>query len=320
MWSICIRYSFDITYDQAIENLILSNAALSANVSKYTIFDKKSDLSFKPNQNYTYHRFNNSTIFNVITSTTTVACGVTQIPNDYQSLINGSGQVTIAFYFNGDDPAWIIESLRNNIDSGVKITKTTNDITFQFKLFDNSNGQTEIFEVTTSYKKYKTNFICFSYDALSGKGFFFLNNEKVLDIRTIIGQFSNKTLLYGKLYYNDQDIFEVNSITSDIFVSDEKIDENLAFILPFIQNKQTVDPIIITLPCGMRNSLDDISYIQRICNNNTNKSNYVNISIDNLGIKNPDTLKELETVMLDKVKRHIPASSTINTIKFTNYI
>ncbi len=311
---------FDITYDQAIENLILSNAALSANVAKYTIFDKKSDLSFKPNQKYTYHRFNNSTIFNVITSTTTVACGVTQIPNDYQSLINGSGQVTIAFYFNGDDPEWVIESLRNNIDAGVKITKAANDITFQFKLFDNSNGQTEIFEVTTSYKKYKTNFICFSYDALSGKGFFFLNNEKVLDIRTIIGQFSNKTLLYGKLYYNDQDIFEVNSITSDIFISDEKIDENLAFILPFIQNKQTVDPIIITLPCGMRNSLDDISYIQRICNNNANKSNYVNISIDNLGITNPDTLKELETVMLDKVKRHIPASSTINTIKFTNYI
>lgn len=311
---------FDITYDQAVENLILSNAALSANIAKYTIFDKKSDLSFEPNQKYAYHRFNNSTIFNVITSTTTVACGVTQIPDDYQSLINGSGQMTIAFYFNGDDPEWVIESLRNNIDAGVKITKTTNNITFQFKLFDNSNNQTEVFEVTTSYKKYKTNFICFSYDALSGKGFFFLNNEKVLDIRTIIGQFSNKTLLYGKLYYNDQDLFEVNSITSDIFLSDEKIDENLAFILPFIQNKQTVDPIIITLPCGMRNSLDDISYIQRICNNNTNKSNYVNISIDNLGISNPDTLKDLETVMLDKVKRHIPASSTINTIKFTNYI
>lgn len=311
---------FDITYDQAIENLILSNASLSANVAKYTIFDKKSDLSFKPNQKYTYYRFDNSTIFDVITSKTTVACGITQIPNNYQSLINGSGQMTIAFYFKGDDPEWVIESLRNNIDAGIKITKSVDDITFQFKLFDNSNNQTEIFEVVTSYKKYKTNFICFSYDALSGKGFFFLNNEKVLDIRTIIGQFSNKTLLYGKLYYNDQDIFEVNSITSDIFVSDEKIDENLAFILPFIQNKQTVDPIIITLPCGMRNSLDDISYIQRICNNNTNKSNYVNISIDNLGISNPDTLKDLETVMLDKVKRHIPASSTINTIKFTNYI
>ena len=70
----------------------------------------------------------------------------------------------------------------------------------------------------------------------------------------------------------------------------------------------------------MRNSIDDISYIQRICNNNTNKSNYVNISIDNLGISNPDTLKDLENVMLDKVKRHIPATSTINTIKFTNYI
>jgi hypothetical protein len=311
---------FDITYDQAIENLIISNAALSANIAKYTIFDKKSDLSFAPNQKYTYHRFSNSTIFNTITSEATVECGIVQVPVNYQSLINASGKMTIAFYFNGDDPEWVIQSLRNNIDAGIKITKTTDNITFEFKLYDNSNNQTLTFETTTSYKKYKSNYICISYDALAGKGFFFLNNEKILDIRTILGQFSNKTLLYGKLYYNDRDIFEENSITSDIFVSDEKIDENLAFILPFVQQKETVDPIIITLPCGMRNSIDDISYIQRICNNNTNKSNYVNISIDNLGISNPDTLKDLENVMLDKVKRHIPATSTINTIKFTNYI
>lgn len=311
---------FDVTYNQAIENLILSNASLSSNISKYTIFDKKSDLSFKPNQVYQYHRFNNSEIFNTISEITTTECGVIQVPTNYQNLINDSGQVTISFYFNGNDPDWTIESLRNDIDAGIKITKTFNDITFEFKLFDNSNNQTLIFTTTTLYKKYKLNFICFSYDALTGKGFFFLNNEKVLDIRTVLGQFSNKTLLYGKLYYNDQDIFSVNSITSDIFISDEKIEENLAFILPFIQNKQTVDDITITLPCGMRNSLDDISYIHQICNNNANKSNYINISIDNLGINNQNTLEELKTVMLDKVKRHIPATTTINTIKFTNYI
>lgn len=311
---------FDVTYNQAIENLILSNASLSSNISKYTIFDKKSDLSFKPNQVYQYHRFNNSEIFNTISEITTTECGVIQVPTNYQNLINDSGQVTISFYFNGNDPDWTIESLRNDIDAGIKITKTFDDITFEFKLFDNSNNQTLIFTTTTLYKKYKLNFICFSYDALTGKGFFFLNNEKVLDIRTVLGQFSNKTLLYGKLYYNDQDIFSVNSITSDIFISDEKIEENLAFILPFIQNKQTVDDITITLPCGMRNSLDDISYIHQICNNNANKSNYINISIDNLGINNQNTLEELKTVMLDKVKRHIPATTTINTIKFTNYI
>jgi hypothetical protein len=114
---------FDITYDQAIENLIISNAALSANIAKYTIFDKKSDLSFAPNQKYTYHRFNNNTIFNTITPETTVECGVVQVPTNYQSLINASGKMTIAFYFNGDDPEWVIQSLRNNIDAVSKSQK-----------------------------------------------------------------------------------------------------------------------------------------------------------------------------------------------------
>jgi len=311
---------FDITYEQAIEKLIATNSSLSSTIAKTAIFDKRSDLSFKPNQKYTYHRFDNSAIFETISATNTVACGVNIVPYNYQSLINDSGKVTISFYFKGDDPEWTIQSLRNNIDAGIKITKTFDQLYFEYKLFDNSNNQTLIFSTTTSYKKYKDNFICFSYDALTGIGFFFLNNQKILDINTVIGQFSNKTLLYGKLYYNDQDIFTVNAITSDIFISDEKIDENLAFILPFIQNRQTVDDITITLPCGMRNSIDDITYLQMICNNNTNKSNFINISIDNIGISNPDTLKDLEFTMLDKLKRHIPATSTINKIKFTNYI
>lgn len=311
---------FDVTYDQIIENLIISNAALSSNVSKYVIFDKKSDLSFQPNQKYEYHRFNSDSIFNTITATNTIACGVPQIQENYQSLINGSGQITLAFYFNGSDPEWIIESLRNNIDAGVKITKSTDDMTLEFKLFDNSNNQYVVFRTTALYKKYKNNFICFSYDALTGKGFFFLNNSKVLDISTQIAQFSNKSIIYGKFYYNNQDILEVNDITSDVFISDQKIDENLAFILPFVQGKQTIDDITITLPCGMRNSIDDIKYIQSICNGNNNKSNYIDISIDNLGISNSDTLQNLKNVMLDKIQQHIPATSVINNIKFTNYI
>jgi hypothetical protein len=312
---------FDITYDQAIENLITTNATLSSNVSKYVIFDKRSDLSFQPNRKYEYHRFNNNELFDIITATNTVDCGgANQIPLNYQNLINDAGKITLSFYFNGSDPEWTIQSLRNNIDAGVKITKTADDITFELKLFNNSNNQTLIFDATTLYKKYKDNFVCFSYDALTGKGFFFLNNAKVLDISTEIAQFSNKSIIYGKFYYNDQDLLEPNGITTDIIIADQKIDENLAFIIPFIQNRQAVDDIVITLPCGMRNSLDDIKHIQTICNGNSNKSNYINVSIDNLGISNSDTLEYLKNVMLDKIQQNIPATSIINNIKFTNYI
>lgn len=311
---------FDSTYNQTIESIITNNSSLSSKISKTVIFDKKSDLSFKPNQKYKYYRFANESLFDVISSTNSIACGVNTIPSNYYSSINDSGKLTISFYFKGDDPEWTIKSLRNNIDAGIQIKKTVDEIYFEYKLFDNSNNQTLVFSASTAYKKYKENFICFSYDALTGDGFFFLNNQKILTIETQTGQFSNKRLLYGRLYYNNQDLLDYNPITSDIFISDQKIEENLAFILPFIQNRQTVDDIIITLPCGMRNSIDDLNYIQSICNNNVNKSNYINISIDNIGISNTNTLIELEQTMMEKLKRHIPATSTINKIKFTNYI
>jgi hypothetical protein len=311
---------FRATYEQALEKLITTNPLLSTVISKTPIFDKRSDLSFKPNEVYRYHRFDNSVIFDTISTVNTTACGVNTTPYDYRSLINDSGQITLSFYFNGNDPDWVVESLRNNIDSGIRITKTSDNVRFEFKIFDNSSNETQIFTVTTAYKKYKLNFICFSYDALTGKGFFFFNNEKILDIRTPIGQFSNKTILYGKIYYNDQDILENDSITSNIFISDQKIEENLAFILPFIQNKQTVDDITITLPCGMRNSMDDITYIHLICNTNANKSNYINVSVDNIGISNESILKELKTSLLEKIQTQIPSTTNINNIKFTNYI
>jgi hypothetical protein len=70
----------------------------------------------------------------------------------------------------------------------------------------------------------------------------------------------------------------------------------------------------------MRNSMDDITYIHLICNTNANKSNYINVSVDNIGISNESILEELKTSLLEKIQTQIPSTTNINNIKFTNYI
>jgi len=304
---------FDVTYDQLLENLISSNSVLSGSIVANKIFDKKSDLTFVPNTKYVYERFNNTFSYNNLITCNTLSY-------NYQNNINTSGKMTFSFYFVGNGDSWTIKSLRNSVDGGVTVTKTATTVTFELKLFDNSTNNVLKFEKTLEFKYLKDNFVCIAYDSLTGEGFFFMNNEVVYEFNTVIGQFANKTILYGRFDYNDQDMLLPTRNISNIILMDVVIDKDLAFSLPILQGKQKIDDLVLTLPCGMRNSIDDVSYLQSFCKKNTNKSNYINISIDNLGISNPEILDSLKNVIEDKVKTNIPATTNINKIEFTNYI
>jgi hypothetical protein len=228
--------------------------------------------------------------------------------------------MTFSFYFVGNNDSWTIKSLRNSVDGGVTITKTATDVTFELKLYDNSTNNVLKFSKTLDFKYLKDNFVCISYDGLTGEGFFFMNNNVIYEFNTIIGQFANKTILYGRFDYNDQDILLPTRNISNLILLDDVIDKDLTFILPILQGRQKIDDLVLTLPCGMRNSIDDVSYLQSFCKKNTNKSNYINISIDNLGISSPEILNSLKNTIEDKVKSYIPATTNINKIEFTNYI
>jgi hypothetical protein len=304
---------FDVTYDQLLENLISSNSVLSGSIVANKIFDKKSDLTFVPNTKYVYERFKNTFSYNNLITCNTLSY-------NYQDNINTSGKMTFSFYFVGNGDSWTIKSLRNSVDGGVAVIKTATTVTFQLNLFDNSTNNVLKFEKTLEFKYLKDNFVCIAYDSLTGEGFFFMNNEVVYEFNTVIGQFANKTILYGRFDYNDQDMLLPTRNISNIILMDDVIDKDLAFSLPILQGKQKIDDLVLTLPCGMRNSIDDVSYLQSFCKKNTNKSNYINISIDNLGISNPEILDSLKNAIEDKVKNHIPATTNINKIEFTNYI
>jgi hypothetical protein len=304
---------FDATYTSGVEALIAANLNLQDSIKKYKIFDKVSDLTFEPNINYEYHRFTSQ-----IPITNLANC--TNLAYNYQNDINEAHKMTFAFYFTDDGVDWLVQSIRNLVNGGIKILKFQDSLYFEFNLFSGVRKTIKSFRVITKYKQNDLNFICFTFDSLNGRGGFYLNGTKVLSINTVLGEFQYDPILYGKLYFNDVEIFENGSKLENILLNSDYIDDDMAKSLQILQGFLPVDDIYITLPCGMRNSIDDVAYINTVCKTNTNKSNFINVSIDNLGIDNQQILNELTDAIKTTITRHVPASTTINKINFANYL
>jgi hypothetical protein len=133
-----------------------------------------------------------------------------------------------------------------------------------------------------------------------------------------------KNLLYGDFFvYYDNNKIKLNEGSYgkiyNIFVSDTYIPANLNSIIFLIYNNRNIDTITITLPCGMKNSNDNIELLNSIGGVSTFKSNYINIDIDNLNISDTNILNGLSQNIKDNVVNILPANSNIKNINFNNY-
>jgi hypothetical protein len=313
---------FAETYNGYIESLIQSNLNLKSSIDERKFFDKISDLTFEPNQKYRYKRISPED-FNFVSPTITKANNFSlNYPNNYFKSINKSGKFTVAFNFEGDDNEWIFYSDKNNINSGLRITKTSNTLTISYTIFDNSKNSYTTNSITENYKKYKLNFVAVSVDSLNGIGYFYLNNKTIEKLKYPIGQFSVKNLLYGD-FFVDSNSTKIDSlqsiITKNLFISDEYVTDQIVNTISIFNNLTSIDELYISIPCGLRNSFDNISLLQSICGVTASKSNNINVKVKNTNIENSEILKQLELVIREDIKHYLPVSNRIINIDFENY-
>ena len=316
------------TYDDHIELLISTNSDILSSVQYKKIFDKKSDLVFEPNQNYKYSRIDDST-FSSLSSQFKMIDPKTN-PNYFKS-INQSGELTLGFSFDGDDSDWVVESDRNNIESGLTIEKKGYQIIITYDVYDSTTFNYDTTESSwirnskiVDIEPLKSNFVSIGINTKTKQSYFFVNNniEYVFDLPQY--QLYIKNLLYGDFFvYYDNNKIKLNEGSYgkiyNIFVSDTCIPANLNSIIFLIYNNRNIDTITITLPCGMKNSNDNIELLNCIGGVSTFKSNYINIDIDNLNISDTNILNGLSQNIKDNVVNILPANSNIKNINFNNY-
>lgn len=342
------KNTFNLTYEDVLENLVKANTNLTDTIEKYSFFDKKSDMVFVPNGEYIYDRiditkFEDDFIYKPIINTkNSKECNVDTAsdisPNiNYYRKVNESGKLTMSFYFNGDANNWELESGRSSIDAGVRIIKNNNSIQYQVSLYDTSTKTFTLITHNEPFIPVSLNFVSLSIDVIRGIGYFYMNSKVVYSFKFQKNNFFTKQILFDDFtvkygtstsnnsVLNDESIyFDTNPVLSDntpiinFSITDDYIDEELFILNMLFQKGKQIDDMVITLPCGMRNSEDNVEFLQSICDNHTFKSNHVNLYVKNTDLDQNLSEKIKKEIQLN-ISSIVPITTELNNINLENY-
>ena len=307
---------YQVTYLEAIEKLINDNTSLKTDVKKEFFFDKKSDLTFEPKEEYKYERIS---IDKIKEEVEVRFCDLPKAERDtpnYYKDINNNGGYAIAFKFYDKD--FKVSSHFNEIEAGLNI------ITF----FDNATETFDFFNTTHTLTDTNDNDLVLSFNNQIGRGNIYLNSIKIFTFRTNSFKYSNKQILFGNIKVESSEfkgdilrasLSNLDTLTN-IFLSLSPLSEEDELLTVFSRAITKIDDLVVSLPCGMKNYTDNIEVLNTLANNLKSKSNVVDININNLNIDNLEILEGVKNNLLAVIEKDLPATTVINKLNFKNYL
>tara|TARA_R100000315_G_C5235432_1_gene147210 strand:+ start:4487 stop:6847 length:2361 start_codon:yes stop_codon:yes gene_type:complete len=332
--------AYNTTYAQAVENLITTNSALKDSVEKKLYFDKKSDLVFEPKKRYKYVRISED---DFIRKSPTNYCDTAQLNgkvNNYYTTINKNGGFGLGFTVQNDSGDFEIRSGSNDIEGGLSFTVIDNEVSFQFTLFDNSTTGNTIQERlllnTFKYKfkidQFEKNNIFLSFNAIQGVCNLYLNSNVVYTFSVGAYQLFTKRILFGDIFVTslqeDGDTTPIEILyneaskqdfISNLYLTLEPLEKFEELAVVFSANIDSIQDLVISLPCGQRNLTDTFTTVNSINTNLKNKSNVVDINVKNLNIKDTSITDSLREILKTNIADSLPKSTVINNINIINY-
>jgi hypothetical protein len=330
--------AFNVTYEKSVESLIMNNSNLKSSVTKKLYLDKKSDLIFEPNKRYKYVRVSKNDFLRESPTNFCKTARVNNKVNNYFKSINENGGFSLGFTLQNDAGDFSIISDSNDINGGINFSKIGNDITFEFKIFDNSTeGKTieerillNTFKHTFTIDKFEKNNIFLSFNAIEGICNLYLNSNVIFTFNVNAYQLYTKRILFGDIFLrwnsNDESAKReilFNEATTQLYITNlyltlEPLEKYQELGYVFGTNIDSIQDLTISLPCGMRNLTDNIRVVNSINTNLKSKSNVIDINIKNLNIKS-EVAKEVKDIMLTNIARSLPKTTVINDVKFIDY-
>ena len=287
--------TYNITYEQAVENLIRSNASLKTSVTEKLFMDKKSDLVFEPQTRYKYRRISEG---DFIEKSPTNYCETVKINNkinNYFSTINKNGGFGLGFSILNDAGDFRIVSDRNDVDAGIEFRKedpvgsdpTKYTITFTYTLFDNSTegilrdtSGNEIGTQTMAQRlsassnpprvtpstvhefnidKFEKNNIFISFNAILGICKLYLNSNVIFTFKLNAYQMFTKRLLFGDIFIIKDGQGGEEDVKREILLNEAKADkiaiDNLYLSLAPLEENEELAVVFST----------NMNQIQNIC-------------------------------------------------------
>lgn len=295
------------TYNTYLEQLISTNANLSSSISVEQVFDKKSDMVFKPNTRYIYERFDIDKIsfdhLNIYG----------QNLENYYTTINSNGGFTLkcTLITQLSEKYNTIVSKFNDIGGYTSISYNNTTVTFNISLYDQASNSYKV--ITGSFKLVENidNNILLNVDSTRGIVQFFVNGD-IVTTKNFYPQYYK--LLYGDFYANGNKLIDYVSFLDNVFLSVSPLPPEDVTILSIKDFFNFAEDFAITLPCGMKNATDNITQLNSFTSNQKSKSNALNLNISNLGITDEAMLTQIKDIISTSVADLTPINSNINQI------
>jgi len=299
--------AYNTTYNTYLEQLIVSNASLSSSISVEQVFDKKSDIAFKPNTRYIYERFDIDKVsfdhLNIYG----------QNLENYYTTINSNGGFTLkcTLITQLSENYKTISSKFSGIEGYVSISYNNTTVNLEISLYDQSSNSYKV--IANSFKLVQNidNNIILNVDSTRGVIQFFINGETA-NIQYFYPQYYK--LLYGDFYANGNKLADYVSYLDNVFLSVSPLPPDDVIILSIKDSFNFAEDFAITLPCGMRNATDNITQLNSFTSNQKSKSNSLNLNISNLGITDEVMLTQIKDVINASISDLAPINSNINQI------
>ena len=106
---------------------------------------------------------------------------------------------------------------------------------------------------------------------------------------------------------------------SNLYLTLEPLEKFEELAVVFSANIDSIQDLVISLPCGQRNLTDTFTTVNSINTNLKNKSNVVDINVKNLNIKDTSITDSLREILKTNIADSLPKSTVINNINIINY-
>lgn len=300
--------AYNTTYNSYIETLIASSSTLSSNISLDYVFDKKSDMVFRPNTEYVYERFDFEAVsfddLNIANSGRA----------NYYGEINENGGFTLRCTLvnqPNDTTFNTIYTEYKGIPGGINISYNNTTLVVNVALYNSRTNNIDSISAEVSLRANVDNSIILNVDSTRGIVQLFVNgNSRFIKTFPVLYY----KLLYGDFYGGSEPLTDSVSFVDNLLLTTSPLSPDEVVILNIKDTKNYTSEFNITLPCGMRNITDSISQIQSITTNQKSKSNSIDLHISNLGITDEDTLSNIKTSILNDISELVPVNTNVNQI------
>lgn len=219
-----------------------------------------------------------------------------------------------------------------NYDFLKNVYPVKNEIVFKIVLQNVYNTHDKIdVEIPISTDKFETEYHHFTFrlNGMEGLITVFCDGKEIKTVQISKGQYIFQDILresisIGNTYFHNNvsldkylqqpNYYYINNTHIKQFkiykraLSNSEIDYH-------VFNNLDMQDLVVSLPCDQRNEIDGIERQFKL-DTNGNKSNKINIIVKNSQITNSDVKENIKSLIIDKMEKILPITTTINNIEF----